>query len=59
MVNISVWAIIGATYTVASFYSKYSHYCQFFHMFAPIKIVQLAKLHQFIGATDMVAPIDW
>jgi hypothetical protein len=59
MVNISVWAIIGAASTAALLYSKYKQLCKFSDMFAPLLMVLPCRFHQYIGATDMVAPIYW
>ncbi len=59
MVNIYVWAIIGAASTAAPLYSKYKQLCQFSDIFAPILTVLPCQFHQYIGATDMVAPRYW
>ncbi len=59
IVNISVWAIIGAASTAAPLYSKYKQLCKFSDMFAPILMVLTCQFHQYIGATDMVASVYW
>jgi hypothetical protein len=53
MTTSSVWAINGAANVAAP------NYLNLPFLFAPILMVQLAKLHQYIGARDMVSPIYW
>jgi hypothetical protein len=59
MITSSVWAIIGAANTAAPFYSSANTFVNFDYVFAPILMVQLTKLSQYIGAWYMVAPIYW
>jgi hypothetical protein len=42
-----------------SIQSTNTFFADFDHMFAPILTALLAKLHQYISARDMVAPLYW
>jgi hypothetical protein len=57
----SIWAItVLVLLTQQHYYIKSTNtFGNFDHMLAPILMVQLAKLHQYMGATDTVAPMYW
>jgi hypothetical protein len=59
MINISVRAIIGAANTASplQYIQSTNNYVTFDQVFAPILMVLLAKLPQYIGGIVPVAPI--
>jgi hypothetical protein len=51
--------VIGAANTAATLYSTYYQFSQFLGLVCTNILVLLAQLHQYIGATDIVAPTYW